>query len=154
MAQIIHESIVAESILSEFRNQMGKTLMNNAFNTCSIEQFLSVSSVLWPSIVEVEGCLFVQEFYNGGFEILQEQFDGDKKKIEQFVNTWSLGEFFLMARDESVDNDIIFDEFCKVVKFFWTLRVRQLFPNRTVIVETGDALMGENGIAVTMYQEQ
>ena len=126
--------------------------MNNAFNTCSIEQYLSVVSVLWPRIVEVNDCIFIGEFYNSNYQALEQQFSGDKRKIEQHVNTWSLGEFFLLSRNESVDNDAIFDEFCEVVNFFWRLRVRELFPERRVVVETGEELNGESGVAITMYQ--
>lgn len=153
MIEVNHESLVSETILGEFSNPMGSTMMNHAFNNCSIEQYLSVASVLWPKIVEVNTCIFIGEFYNGNYQSLEQQFAGDKKKIEQHVNTWSLGEFFLLSRDESVDNDVIFDEFCKVVRFFWTLRVRELFPGRRVVIETGEELYGESGIAITMYQE-
>lgn len=153
MKEVKYGSIVDESLLQEFRVPLGQTLMNHAFNTCSIEQYLSVVSVLWPSITEVDDCLFISEFYSGGYEDLYAQFAGDKKKVEQFVNSWSLGDFFLLSRDDSVDNDLIFDEFCKLVKFFWTLRIQTLFPDRIIIVEIGWELWGERGMAITMYQE-
>lgn len=148
----VYESIVSEDILNEFPNRMGQSLMNHAFNTCHIEDYLSVVSVLAPRLVEVNGCIFIEEFYNGDYESLEQQFSGDKKKIEQFVNTWSLGEFFLLSRDESVDNDAIFDEFCMVVQHFWTRRVKDLFPERNIAVEIGWELVGESGMAITMYQ--
>ena len=149
--KVIYESLVNEQILNEFPNRMGQSLMNHAFNTCRIEDYLSVVSVLVPRLVEVNGCILIEEFYNGGYDSLEQQFAGDKQKIEQFVNTWSLGEFFFV-HDESIENDVIFDEFCKVVHHFWSKRVKELFPERNVVVELGWEMFGENGMAITMYQ--
>ncbi|GMA60395.1 hypothetical protein GCM10025859_08350 [Alicyclobacillus fastidiosus] len=51
-----------------------------------------------------------------------------------------------------MDNDAIFDEFCKVVQHFWTERVKDLFPERNIVVEIGWEIVGEKGMAITMYQ--
>ena len=87
-------SIVDTSIMELFKDQRGSSLMNLAFNTCSIEQVLSVSSVLCPEIIEANGCIFISEFYNGNIADLERQFSYDRKQIELFVNSWSLADFF------------------------------------------------------------
>src|SRR5690625_2025728 len=135
---ITHATVVKDTILNSFKNVMGTTLMNHAFNTCSVEEYLSVASVLWPTVVEVKKYLFIAEFYQGDIERLEDQFRSNRKQIELFVNTWSLADFFLLARDESVDNDDILDQFASIVKHFWTLRFKELFPTRKVCVELGE----------------
>jgi hypothetical protein len=148
----IHSGVVSEQILNKFHNILGKSLMNNASNTCDIEQHISVASVLWPEIVEDEGHIFISEFYQGNLKSLQEQFNNDRRKIETWVNSWSISDFFLMSSNESMLDDEIVDEFAKILKFFWTLRVKELFPEREIIVELGIEIMGELGLTITVYQ--
>ena len=145
-------SIVDASVMGHFRDRRGSSLMNIAFNTCSIEQVLSVASVLCPEIVEVNGCIFISEFYNGRIDDLERQFNYDRKQIELFVNSWSLADFFLQSSDDSVHIDGIIEEFGKVLKYFWEKRMRELFPDRSIMVELGDEIMGERGLTITMYQ--
>lgn len=77
----IYDSIVNENLIGEFNNPMGKTMMNHTFNVCGIESYLSVVSVLFPKIVEVNGCYFIAEFYNGNIESLENEFSNDKEKL-------------------------------------------------------------------------
>lgn len=146
-----YESIVSSKIMEHFVAR-GKTLMNHAANTCSIEKTLAAASVLCPEIIEVEGYIFISQFYNGNIDDLKVQYNGDKRKIEMFVNSWSLADFFLLASDDLVHNDDIIEEFGKVIKYFWNLRLKELFPSREVAVEIGYEIMGERGLAVTVYQ--
>ncbi|KRF13680.1 hypothetical protein [Paenibacillus sp. Soil787] len=149
----IFPSVADASILEQFQSPLGKTLMNHAFNTCGIEQHLAVASVLCPEIIEVKGYILISEFYNGNIDRIENQFDFDRKKIEQFINSWSLGDFFLLSRDESVENEILFEQFGKVLQHFWRMRFNELFPNREIIVELGYGVMGENGLTITVYQK-
>lgn len=147
-----YESIVNNNIMQYFQEIRGRTLMNHAANTCGIEATLSVASVLCPEIVEVNDYIFIAEFYNGDVDSLEQQFNYDRTKIEMFVNSWSLADFFLLASDESVHNDYLIEEFGKVIKHFWENRFKQLFPDKTIVVEVGDRIMGERGLTVTVYQ--
>lgn len=148
----IYESIVSEELLAEFAIPMGKTMMNHAFNACGIESYLAIAAVLFPSIVEVNGCYFISEFYNGNIETLEQEFNYDKEKIEKHVNSWSLVDFFLLSRDESLDNDKLFSEFCKIISFFWELRFKELFPNYKFNVEIIENYMGESDKVITVYR--
>ncbi|MEI5906577.1 hypothetical protein WAK64_05840 [Bacillus spongiae] len=71
---------------------------------CTIEDFIAISSVLCPEVIEVKGHNFISEFYQSNLEEFEEQFNGDRKQIEQFINTWSLGDFFLEDYTDSVEN--------------------------------------------------
>ena len=131
---------------------MGVTLMNNAANTCNVEQYISVASVLWPEIVEVNDYIFFSEFYNNNIQNLEVQFNKDRKQIEQFVNSWSIYDFFFLADNESVNNEKILMEFGNILKFFWELRLKEVFKDKEIIVEISNSIMGENGMTITMYQ--
>ncbi|EFM08907.1 conserved hypothetical protein [Paenibacillus curdlanolyticus YK9] len=148
----IFPSIIKEDILKSFRNPMGKSMINHAFNTCGVESYLSVASVLFPRIILVRDYIFIEEFYNDNIDSLEEQFKHDKRKIEMFVNSWSLTDFFLQSRDESLDNDEIFGEFCNLITYCWSNLIKELFPDKKVVVEIRQSIMGEMGEAITVYQ--
>lgn len=40
-----------------------------------------------------------------------------------------------------------------MVQYFWDKRLKELFPDKKIIVEIGDRIMGERGLTVTVYQE-
>ncbi|WP_146816358.1 hypothetical protein [Alkalibacillus haloalkaliphilus] len=126
--------------------------MNHVANPCSIEDFIAVASVLCPEVIEVKGCTFISDLYQNNIERLEEQFENDRKKIEQFVNTWSLGDFFLEAYTESVENEKLINQFGETLVYFWSRRVKELFPEKNIVVEIDDGLMGESGLAITLYQ--
>ena len=104
-------------------------------------------------MIEVEDHYFIRAFYDD-FDIndLRKKFKNDKREIERRVNVWSVSGLFLMSYTKSIENDAIFDEFCKVLKFFWELRFKTLFPDKKFTVELGYQLYGENGVAITVYQ--
>lgn len=81
------------------------------------------------------------------------QFNGKRKEIEKFVNSWSVGDFFLLARDESLNDDAIFDEFSKLLKYCWSAWFKKHFPEKNIVVELGDSVAGESGLTITVYQE-
>lgn len=148
-----YPSIVDEKMMAHFGEIRGRTLMSHAFNSFLPEDVLALSSVLWPEIIEVEGCIFVSEFYNGNFESLKEQFDGDKTAIEKWVNSWSLSDFFLEKGSSESHQDEVIESFGEVLTHFWALRLAQLFPGRNFVVQLGDGLMGERGLAITVYED-
>jgi hypothetical protein len=127
--------------------------MNHVANTCSIDNFIAVSSILCPEIIEIEGYIFISEFYHNNIQELKKQFDNDRKKIEQWVNSWSLGDFFVAAYTDSIENERIIKQFGNVLVYFWERRLNELFPDKKIIVEIGENIMGENGLTITIYQE-
>ena len=147
-----HESIINERIISDFSVIRGKSLINHVSNSYDIEMAIGFASLYCPEIVEVDGCIFIAEFYNGNIESLKEQYK-NTKDIEMFVNSWSLTG--LLSDNERINYDINFvDEFAKAIQYFWHLRVKELFPDKKVIVEIGEGIMGEEGLAVTLFQAE
>lgn len=156
----LNKGIVDNEIFKEFQEQRGVSLFNHSANSCSIDDFLSVAYVLCPDIVEVNGYIFISDLFdekeeNSLNEVkrLEKQFNYDKTQIEQWVNSVSLGEFFIGKYTKSLDNDKIIDEFAKVLVYYWSRRAKELFPDRNIVVELGNEIMGELGLTITMYEK-
>lgn len=155
----MYEGIVKNAIYKEFAKKNGASLFNFAANNCSIEEFISISYVLCPDFIEVNGYVFISDLFategeEGINEVrrLEQEFNYDKKKIEQWVNSWSLGDFFIGKHCESMDNDRILEQFGKVLIYNWSRRLNELFPEKKMVVEIGNEIMGELGLTVTVYE--
>lgn len=155
-----NKSVVNPEVYAEFEEKRGTNLFNHSANSNYIEDFISVAYVLCPEIVDVNGYVFIADFYQAtGDEAilklhrLEAQFSNDKKQIEQWVNSWSFGDFFIGKYCTALENEIILRQFGDILVYYWSRRVQELFPNRKIIVEYGDGLMGEAGLAITMYQK-
>jgi hypothetical protein len=149
----IYASVVDDNIMKYFPFQAGINLFNHATNSCTIEHAVSVASYFCPAVTEVDDFIFISYFYNGGLEDLKVQFGNDRKKIEMFVNSWSLSDFFREAWTELVNDDEVIINFGHTLQYFWQLRMKELFPERNIKVELGDNIMGEAGLTITVYQE-
>lgn len=147
-----YKSIINEKILNDFSEIQGRSLMNHVANSYNIEMAIGFASLFCPEIIEVDNCIFISEFYNGNIDELKKYYN-NTKDIEMFVNSWSLQS--LIKDCESLDHSVNnIDEFAKAIQYFWQIRVNLLFPNRNVIVEIGNEIMGEEGLAVTLYQKE
>ena len=146
-----YKSIINEKILNDFSEIQGRSLMNHVANSYNIEMAIGFASLFCPEIIEVDNCIFISEFYNGNIDELKKYYK-NTKDIEMFVNSWSLQS--LIKDCKSLDHSVNYiDEFAKAIQYFWQIRVNLLFPNRNVIVEIGNEIMGEEGLAVTLYQK-
>ena len=146
-----YKSIVNEEVLKEFHVIRGRSLMNHVSNLYDIEMAIGFASLYCPEVVEVEDCIFISEFYNDNIDSLRKQF-ATRKDIEIFVNSWSLETLLATNCKINYDTDHS-DEFARAIKYFWQLRMKELFPDRKIVVEIGEEIMGEIGLSVTMYQE-
>ena len=48
---------------------------------------------------------------------------------------------------------IVVRQFGEALVYFWGRRVRELFPEKNIVVELGDSIMGERGTTITMYED-
>ena len=58
-----------------------------------------------------------------------------------------------MGESKFMDNDNILIQFANAIVYFWKSRVKDLFPDRKIVVKLDNDLMGELGLCVTMYEE-
>lgn len=162
----LYDSIVSEELLKEFPSHeewnSGFDFMDHMQQCGSLDAVLSLIHTLEPRFVEIGGYVFVEDLLNrygdrndtyaDKVKSLEQHFKGDRKKIEQAVNSWSIGDFFINCKDKSFDNEKLFNSFAKALRYFWQRRVNELFPDRKVTVELGQEIMGELGLTITVYQ--
>jgi hypothetical protein len=86
---------------------------------------------------------------------VRERFGNDPSRIESWINAWALTDYF---RRQQFDGDLILGDdgmlrgLGEALKLFWSLRLKTLFPTREFLVEMGDDLEGDDGLAVTFYE--
>lgn len=146
-----YESIVDEKIFHNFSKVRGRTLMNHVANSYDIEMAIGFAVLFCPEIIEVDGCIFISEFYNDNIQELKSTYK-TVREIEMFVNSWSLTS--LLKNNDNIDYSVDYiDEFAKAIQYFWQMRLNTLFPDKNIVVEIGEGIMGEEGVVVTLYQK-
>lgn len=157
----IFESIVDESIKNEIKEANWCTdLIQYGTYKCKMDGLIAAAYLYCPQIIQVKDYIFIKQFWNCSVEEsmerirrLEEQYGCDKRSIEMSVNTWSIGDFFIGDPSEFMDNEKLIRQFGDAVVYFWKIRVKELLPEREIIVELGNDLMGEFGLCITMYEE-
>ena len=157
----IFKSIVDENIKKEIKEADWCTdLFQYTTYKCKIDGLIASAYLFCPEIIQVKNYVFIKQFWNCSIEKsierinrLEEQYGQDKKTIEMSVNTWSIGDFFIGDSSDLMDNEKIIRQFGDVIVHFWNSRVKELFPEKEIIVELGNDLMGEFGLCITMYEK-
>lgn len=67
------------------------------------------------------------------------------------INSWSIVDLFCSQNAESPLSDEDIEALCKVLVYCWKLRLKDLFPDQNIIVESGYEIMGELGLTITVY---
>lgn len=159
----IYESVVPESLLSHLAGwdtlrEKGYTWADYATNTSGLAQTLSVINVLWPTVVEDEGCVFIGKFYRESrMGYLREHIGNDKRQIERWVNAWALTDFFRsdqFSGAPELEDDALLAAFGNALQLLWMLRLQELFPDREFVVELGENIEGEDGLAITAFEKK
>ena len=157
----IFESVIDSDIINKIEEANWCTdLIQYATYKCKIDGLIASAYLFCPQFIQIKDYIFIKQFWNCNIEEsincidrLERQYHNDKKAIEMSVNTWSIGDFFVGDSGELMDNDDIVIQFGKVIVYFWENRVKDLFPDRKIVVKLGNDLMGELGLCVTMYEE-
>ncbi len=125
-------------------------------NHAGLEQILGVAGMLSPSFHEVQGIIVWDKHVADRIQEVElgTPFGDDPETVERYFNTLNLAEFFLMAADEAVEQDALLDAFGRVLEHFWTLALRERFPERTFRFERADDLYNEEGPCLTFWQER
>lgn len=157
----VFESLIDNSIIDKIENaNWCADLVQYATFKCGIDGLIASAYLFCPQIIQVKDYIFIKQFWNCNekesidyINRLEEQYHNDKKAIEMSVNTWSIGDFFVGDASQLMDNDEIIVQFGNAIVYFWSSRIKALFPDRKLIVRLGNNLMGELGVCVTMYEE-
>lgn len=157
----VFESVINSNIINEIEDANWCTdLVQYATYKCKIDGLIAAAYLFCPQIIQVKNYIFIKQFWNCNEEDsfdqinrLEEQYHNNKKDIEMSVNTWSIGDFFVGESSKIMDNDKIIIQFANAIAYFWDRRVKELFPDREIVVKLDNDLMGELGLCVTMYEE-
>ena len=157
----IFKSIVDETIKNEIKEADWCTdLMQYTTFKCKIDGLIASAYLFCPQFIQVKDYIFIKQFWNCGIEEsiehinkLEEQYGNDKKAIEMSINTWSIGDLFIGDSSDLMDNEKVIQQFGDAIVYFWKNRVKELFPQKEIIVELRNDLMGEFGLCITMYEK-
>lgn len=150
--------------------QCGVSFLDHFMNSTTMDVFFTCAYLLNPKLIEIEGYVFVADFFDSRKEKMtekemidkirriEESQNYDKKLVEQWVNSRGFGEFFAGATNtmpvqiSMMDNMKVLNQFGDILVYFWSRRVKEVFPEKNIVVEYGDNIMGEYGPTITMYQ--
>ena len=154
-----YKSVVDNGVIREFdRAYDFEDLFSFATRACCIDGIIAAANFLCPDMICVRGYVFIKAFFSNvtdpedAVKKLEESCNYDKKAVEMSVNTWSIGDFFIGNSDPIMDNEKVLQAFGETVAYFWQRRAKELFPEKNIIAELGNNLMGEYGPCITMYE--
>lgn len=150
----IHKSIVSNELIGRFPTSypLNASLPNFVANCVGLESILACAGLFCPEIIEIDGAIYRSENNNQKFSPY-EGYGKDKKTLEMVNNTFPISDFFLMATDEACEDEILMTEFSEVLKYFWGIRLKSLYPNKTFeFIITDDGLYDEDGFCMTFYE--
>ena len=157
-----YKSIVDSSIKQKIKeSEWVEDIVHYGLFKNQLDGTLAAAALFCPEIVCVKDYIFVKMFLNNSndddliemVEKLEKNYDYCKKNIEMAINSWSLGSFFLDDNPQLPCTDEVIYHFGEVLCYFWQMRVNQLFPDKSIVVELGHELMGELGLCITMYEK-
>ena len=164
------EKVLLQYYKSPFSRTVNeKKCLENSWYAFPVKQVIKLAYILTPNFIVVEDCVFAEDLllhYGertvSSEEVLQKVYDlkqmcdGDRKKMEMTVNSWSVFDLLAIYGIELEDSsdDSIVEEYAEILLYFWQLRVKNLFPDRQINVELGYEIMGELGLTITVYQSQ
>lgn len=155
-----YEGAVREALLRRIPNwedlyEKGYRWLEYQRNRCDLAQTLAVAQLLWPPLIEVEGCVLL----NAGAGLQQSlqslrKLYGSDLQVERHFNMKRLAELVVTNTDEQaalIYDDELITAFGETLATLWSLRLHNAFPDRTFRVELGEDI-GEEGLAITFSQ--
>lgn len=155
----LYEGIIDKDIYQKFDIQKGYDLYSHACNGCIIEDYIAIANILSPEFIEIENHIFIAELFEQRgqdaietLEKLKSQFKNVKADVERWVNCRSIGDFFKGQNSPILDDIVVLEQLCLILEDSWEKQLRKFFPNRFFAIEYGMELMGELGLAITVYE--
>ena len=94
------------------------------------ELAVAFSSLFWPDLVEVDGCVLLRERYDPSrFQDWWLELDGDRSRIERVINHVHLWDLFDFDREDLPDETI--NDLARVLASTWRCALQNRFPHRT-----------------------
>ncbi|HDU8314375.1 TPA: hypothetical protein RGO87_002287 [Proteus mirabilis] len=150
----IHQSIVSNELIKQFPTDfpIELSLTNFVANCVGLEAVLACSALFCPEIIEIDGVIYRSE--NNDQKVYpNDSYGTDKKTLEMASNVFPISQFFLMEDDKASDDYMLITVFSEVIKYFWNIKLKSLYPNKKFeIIITDDGLYDEEGFCMTFYE--
>ena len=150
----IHQSIVSNELIKQFPTDfpIELSLTNFVANCVGLEAVLACSALFCPEIIEIDGVIYRSE--NNDQKVYpNDSYGTDKKTLEMASNVFPISQFFLMEDDKASDDYMLITVFSEVIKYFWNIRLKSLYPNKKFeFIITDDGLYDEDGFCMTFYE--
>ena len=153
----VHEGIVPAALMSRFPSgTAAATFPDWVANHVGLEQILGAAGVFAPELVELNGCLFWDRHVAEKLEgiELSTPFGNDLETVERYYNLFNLAEFFLASADEAVHRSELVTAFGRVLAHFWSMALRERFPDRVYRFEISCDPFDEEGLCLTFWQDR
>lgn len=123
---------------SEWQNQWHYPEKMDVFNYISFnihpEEVLILSSLFFPKLIEVEGCIFLDSKYDyENYLLWKKEFNNDRTAMEKMINHTHIYDIFSNCTDKI--EDTIFEQVGQLLQSSWSNFFCKQFPEKTIIVE-------------------
>lgn len=158
MSSETNEPVLDEALLPRFRRwrdelgQPGLGPWDYLRHHCDTELAALLSTLFWPSLVEVEDCvLLAHRFDPENFRHWREHVAGDLSAVEAVINHTHVYDLFETG---ATDLDLaVYEQVGRVLFRCWRARVQAAFPNRTFTFEYATE-PDEYGPTVSFFQSR
>jgi hypothetical protein len=117
-----------------------------------LEGTLACAAFFAPELIEYEGAILLASNIDNDVGNISTRFGSSKKQIEQYNNLVCLSEFFAFSEGESTDDDLLMDEFGKVIVHYWTNHLKQVYPGKLFEFLLDENLFDEDGLCVSFFE--
>lgn len=157
----IYNSLVDVDLLKEYPDYDPclTDFSNYVANYVNLESLIACAGLFAPEFIEYNDRIYLganivcDKEFKPDFSLAQKIAGLSKSDIQKYTNMFELGSFYLLASSQALDNDILFDEFAKIIHYFWDRRLKELFPSRSFHFILEEDMYGEQGLCLTFYEE-
>ena len=151
------KEILNEEIFDWYPNKYpSKSFIDSAMNLVDINSIIAVAGLFAPEFVELQGHIFLLDNVKVRIEkdeVFSSPYGKDKATIERYNNLFHLGEFFIVTASEASRDIRMLNKFGKLLIFFWSRRLKEIFPDKSFNFEIEYDLYDEDGLCLTFWQE-
>ncbi|MBU1007769.1 hypothetical protein KKA53_01685 [Candidatus Dependentiae bacterium] len=149
--------ILNEDVFEWYPNRYPfKSYINSIMNFVDMNGVIAVAGLFVPKFIEQNGHIFLKENVKNRLEknkLFPCPLGKDKRTTERYYNLFNLEEFFILTADESSSDIRMVKKLGELLVYFWSRRLKELFPEKQFLFEIKKNLYNEHGFCLTFWQE-
>lgn len=116
--------------VKQWLSEGGESVWDLLGTSGGTELAIAFSSLYWPELLEVEGCVLLRERYNpSNFRGWWDELDGDRSRIEGLINHVHLWDLCGCSEDEVSDEAL--QDLARILALTWRCALQHEFPDQT-----------------------